>query len=198
LILGASTHAPEESVLLEALELVRSRITEKPRLMLAPRHPERFAEVAALIQKSGFTWTSRTAPAHSLDQNCDVILVDTIGELAALYSLASVVFVGGSIIKKGGHNIVEPAAAGAAIVTGAHTHNFDAIVSEFVKEQALIQLPPLPPQNAAVHLADIFAELLHHGWQRNELGQQAKELVERNLGAVTRTLNLLEPFLSRR
>jgi len=143
-ILAASTHAPEESVILEAFELLRTRTHRKPRLMLAPRHPERFAEVAALIQRSGFTWTSRSAPSHLLDQNCDVILLDTIGELPALYSLASAVFVGGSIVKKGGHNIVEPAAAGAAIVTGSHTHNFEAIVNEFVRAGALVQLPQCP------------------------------------------------------
>ncbi len=197
LILAASTHAPEESVILEALELLRTRMAEKPRLMLAPRHPERFAEVAALIQRSGFTWTSRTAPVHALDQNCDVILLDTIGELPALYSLASVVFVGGSIVKKGGHNIVEPAAAGAAIVTGAHTHNFEAIVNEFVRAGALIQMPPVPLQDAAAELSDFFAELLRDGRRRDELGQKARNLVEKNRGAVGRTLNLLESLFSR-
>ena len=198
LILAASTHAPEESAILEAFELLRTRAAQKPRLMLAPRHPERFAEVAALIQRSGFTWTSRSAPSHLLDQSCDVILLDTIGELPALYSLASVVFVGGSIVKKGGHNIVEPAAAGAAIVTGAHTHNFEAIVNEFVRAGALIQLPPLPPQEAAGELSSCFAELLGDSRRRNELGHKARSLVEKNRGAVTRTLNLLESLLSRR
>jgi 3-deoxy-D-manno-octulosonic-acid transferase len=198
LILAASTHAPEESVILEAFERLRTRMAEKPRLLLAPRHPERFTEVAALIQRSGFTWTSRSAPAHSLDQNCDVILLDTIGELPSLYSLASAVFVGGSIVRKGGHNIVEPAAAGVAIVTGAHTHNFEAIVNEFLRAGALIQLPPVPPHEAAAELSSRFAELLQDRGRRDELGQKAKNLVEKNRGVVTRTLNLLETLLSRR
>ena len=197
LILAASTHAPEEGVMLEALQLLRTRISEKSRLILAPRHPERFADVAALIQRSGFTWTSQTAPTHLLDQSCDVILLDTIGELPALYSAASVVFVGGSIVKKGGHNIVEPAASGAAIVTGWHTHNFEAIVSEFLRARALIQLPPLPPEDAATELSSVFAELLQDRRRRDELGHKSRNLVEKNRGAVNRTLNLLEPLLSR-
>ena len=197
LILAASTHAPEEGVMLEALELLRTRISEKPRLILAPRHPERFADVAASIQRSGFTWTSQTAPAHLLDQNCDVILLDTIGELSALYSLASVVFVGGSIVKKGGHNIVEPAAGGVAIVTGWHTHNFEAIVGEFVKARALVQLPPVPLEDAAAELSSVFLELLQDRRRRDELGQKARNLVGKNRGAVNRTLNLLEPLLSK-
>lgn len=195
LILAASTHAPEESVVLESFRSLRMKVPEKPRLMLAPRHPERFAEVASLLDKSGLTWTSRTKPAQSTDANCDVILLDTIGELPAIYSLASVVFVGGSVVKRGGHNILEPAAAGTAIVTGAYTHNFEGIVSEFVQGGALIQMPPMPVSDAGVEMGNIFGELLNDDRRLNDLAQGAKKLVDKNRGAVDRTLNLLESVL---
>jgi 3-deoxy-D-manno-octulosonic-acid transferase len=144
LILAASTHAPEEEVLLESI-----RQLQPARLMIAPRHPERFNEVAALIQKSGLSWTRRTAAATADDANAIVILLDTIGELPATYSLADVVFVGGSIVDRGGHNVLEPAAAGAAVVTGAHTHNFHAIVDLMCEAKAIVQLPPVENSAAA-------------------------------------------------
>ena len=143
LILAASTHAPEERLILKAFQELRTESVPTLRLLMAPRHPERFAEVSSLLATSGVAWVSRSSTISILDRQCDVILLDTIGELQALYPLASVVFVGGSIAKSGGHNILEPAAIGAAIVTGPHTHNFDAIVKEFVKEKAIIQLPSL-------------------------------------------------------
>jgi len=197
-ILAASTHAPEESIVLNALRQLRTDTAEKPRLVLAPRHPERFAEVASLLAGSGLTWTKRTATAQSTDANCDVILLDTIGELPALYSLASVVFVGGSIANRGGHNILEPAAAGAAIVTGALTHNFEAIVNQFVEDGAIIQLPPVSQPRAEVELATVLKELLSDKRRRDELGQKGRKLVEQNMGATERTLELLNPILSNR
>src|ERR1043166_390348 len=111
LILAASTHAPEKEA-----RLKRVKQLHPARLMIAPRRPERFNEVATLIQKSGLSWTRRTAVATADDTNATVILLDTIGELPATYSLADVVFVGGSIVDRGGHNVLEPAAAGAAVV----------------------------------------------------------------------------------
>src|SRR5215213_1600552 len=126
LILAASTHAPEEEIILESLKQLRTK--QPVRLMLAPRHPERFNEVASLIQSSGLSWARRTNSPEPDDSNATVILLDTIGELPATYSLATIVFVGGSIVDKGGHNVLEPAAVGSAVVTGAYTHNFQTIV----------------------------------------------------------------------
>jgi len=193
LILAASTHAPEELVILEAFQRLRS--SQKIRLLLAPRHPERFADVASLLDSSGLTWTRRSNLASPIDQTCDAILLDTIGELPAIYSLAAIVFVGGSIANKGGHNILEPAAAGAAIVTGAHTQNFDGIVRVFAKNQAIIQLPFLSDGQAAGALGNLLSELLTDKQLRHELGQRAKHLVEQNHGATERTLNLLDSLL---
>lgn len=195
LIMAASTHAPEERVTLEALQRLRTGSSQKVRLLLAPRHPERFAEVASLLDSSGLTWTRRSNPASLIDQTCDAILLDTIGELPVIYSLAAVVFVGGSIANNGGHNILEPAAVGAAIVTGAHTHNFDEIVTVFAKNEAIIQLPVLSDGQAEGALGNVFGELLTDKQRRRELGQRAKHLVQQNEGATQRTLDLLDSLL---
>jgi 3-deoxy-D-manno-octulosonic-acid transferase len=194
LILAASTHAPEEELILESFKQL---IAKQPvRLMLAPRHPERFKEVAALIESSGLSSARRTSSPAPGDQNAGVILLDTIGELPATYSLADVVFVGGSIVDRGGHNVLEPAAAGAAVVTGAHTHNFHAIVELMIQAGAIVQLPPLKRPSAAVELTHVLSKLLADADERSELGRRAKQLVTDNRGAAEKTLKLIAPLLS--
>jgi len=191
LILAASTHAPEEEVVLDSLKQL-----QPARLMIAPRHPERFNEVAALIQRSGLNWTRRTAAPAADDTNATVILLDTIGELPATYSLADVVFVGGSIVDRGGHNVLEPAAAGAAVVTGAHTHNFHAIVDLMCEANAIVQLPPVETSDAAAELAHVLKNLLANTKEREKLGRRAKQLVTDNQGAADRMIKLLKPLLT--
>jgi 3-deoxy-D-manno-octulosonic-acid transferase len=164
--------------------------------MLAPRHPERFNEVATLIQKSGLRWTRRTAATAADDANATVILLDTIGELPATYSLADVVFVGGSIVDRGGHNVLEPAAAGAAVVTGAHTHNFHAIVDLMCEAKAIVQLPPVETSAAAPELTHVLKSLLANTNERNELGRRARQLVTDNQGATNRTIRFIASLLS--
>jgi 3-deoxy-D-manno-octulosonic-acid transferase len=195
LILAASTHAPEEKIILECLKQIRAGHESTTRLMLAPRHPERFPEVASLLQTSGFSWTRRTNPEQPGDSRCDVILLDTIGELPAAYSLAAIVFVGGSIVNKGGHNVLEPAAAGACVVTGAYTGNFEAIVNLLNEYRVLIQLPPLQDGDAARKLTEIFSDLLLKPALRKKMGNLAKQLVADNRGAADRTIALIAPLL---
>ena len=194
LILAASTHSPEEEVIIESIKQLKK--TTAVRLMIAPRHPERFKEVANLIQQSGLSWTRRTNPPDSNDPNTDVILLDTIGELPATYQLAQIVFVGGSIVDKGGHNVLEPAATGAAVITGAHTHNFHAIVALMQEAGALIQLPPLEGAVASDEIAYAFGKLLADPEERAELGRRARQLVTANQGAADRTMKLIEPLIS--
>lgn len=194
LILAASTHAPEEEIILESFKQLSK--SQPVRLMLAPRHPERFNEVASLIQNSGLTWARRTKTPDANDSNAALILLDTIGELPATYSLADIVFVGGSIVDRGGHNVLEPAAAGSAVVTGAHTHNFHAIVSLMEEAGAIVQLPPVERPNAADELTATFAKLLAAPKQRAELGRRAKQLVTENRGAAERTIKLIAPLFS--
>jgi 3-deoxy-D-manno-octulosonic-acid transferase len=197
LILAASTHAPEERIILDALSQVVSQSDVKPRLLIAPRHPERFAEVAALIEADGFSWTRRTAAADPADSRAEVILLDSIGELQSIYSLASLVFVGGSIAKTGGHNILEPAAVGACVITGAHTHNFQVIVETFAKADAIIQLLPMSDSEATNELANTISALLADPSRRRELGIRARSLVNENRGATTRTLQSLGAILAK-
>jgi 3-deoxy-D-manno-octulosonic-acid transferase len=194
LLLAASTHAPEEEIILESVKQLGTN--KSVRLMLAPRRPERFNEVAGLIQKSGLTWTRKTDRPDPNDANATVILLDTIGELPAMYSLAEIVFVGGSIVDRGGHNVLEPAAAGAAIVTGAHTHNFHAIVDLMLEGGAIVQLPPLEGAVAVDETTHVFTRLLASHTEREELGRRAKQLVTNNQGATGRTLKLIAPLFS--
>jgi 3-deoxy-D-manno-octulosonic-acid transferase len=194
LILAASTHAPEEKIILDSFNQLSA--SQPVRLMLAPRHPERFREVASLIQSSGMNWARRTNAPSAADTDASVILLDTIGELPATYALATVVFVGGSIVDRGGHNVLEPAAAGAPVVTGAHTHNFHAIVDLLNGAGAIVQLPPLNGNAASNALARVFDELLATPERRGELARRAKELIATNQGAAERTIKIITPLLS--
>ncbi len=193
-ILAASTHSPEEKIVLECFKQISAQSPET-RLIIAPRHPERFNEVASLIESHGFTHSRRSEPPSASDANSKVVLLDSIGELQSIYSLATVVFVGGSLAKTGGHNILEPAAVGACIVTGAHTHNFQAIIDAFVKADAVIQLPPMPETAATAELASVFSELQADSTRRAQMGARAKSLLNENRGATKRTVELLEPLL---
>jgi 3-deoxy-D-manno-octulosonic-acid transferase len=196
LIVAASTHAPEEAVVIDAFKQIRnSRSDSSVRLLIAPRHPERFGEVAALLQASGLTWSRRSAPAQSEDRSCDVVLLDSIGELRAVYSLADIAFVGGSIAPHGGHNVLEPGARGVCVVTGAHTHNFAAITKALRDEDAIVQLPELSIGAAPAELAHALNALLSNDVRRREIGQKALLVCERNRGATAQTVHLIAKLL---
>ncbi len=192
LVVVASTHAPEERIALEAFKQLRTTPgNDQVRLLIAPRHPERFGEVAALLEASGLRWSRRSGAQSQQDADCDVLLLDSIGELRAVYPLAGVVFVGGSITANGGHNILEPAAAGVCTVTGAHTFNFKAVVEAFLEAGALVRLPALSESEAPAALANVLGELLADEGRRRILGQQARAVLEQNRGATARTVELL-------
>jgi 3-deoxy-D-manno-octulosonic-acid transferase len=193
LIVAASTHAPEESLVLEAFKRIRS--STRARLLIAPRHPERFNEVVSLISSSGLTWTRRADEPKETDVARDVILLDSIGELRAIYPLAQIVFVGGSLVPKGGHNVLEPAAAGVCVITGAHTSNFAAIVRDFVAANALDQLPRVPEDEAANELSVVLNRLLTDNEQRNRLAKNAKEVFEKNRGATRKTIEKIDSLI---
>ncbi|MGI9065906.1 MAG: 3-deoxy-D-manno-octulosonic acid transferase [Pyrinomonadaceae bacterium] len=196
LILAASTHAPEEVIIINTLRQLISRSESKPRLMIAPRHPERFSEVADLLRASGLRWTRRTAGKDPSDAHAEVVLLDSIGELQSAYSLASIVFVGGSIAKTGGHNILEPAAVGAVVITGPHTYNFQLVVETFVDAGAIIQIHPMSDSAAIIELGNLISELLADPVRRQQLGARARSLVAQNRGATDRTIDLLSSILS--
>jgi 3-deoxy-D-manno-octulosonic-acid transferase len=120
-----------------------------------------------------------------------VLLLDSIGELAAIYSLADVAFVGGSLVARGGHNIIEPAQHGVAIVVGKHTENFRDIVSLFQKRDAVRIVTPK-------ELSTVFLELLAKDEERKTLGRRAANTVQSQTGATARTADAIEELLARR
>jgi 3-deoxy-D-manno-octulosonic-acid transferase len=183
-----STVADEEPPLLRAFENVR---VSHPRavMILAPRHPERFAAVASLLERMGIS-SHRRSTWDGEPLAGGVLLVDTIGELAALYSLADVAFVGGSLVPRGGHNIIEPAQHGVAIVTGNHTENFRDIVGLFQSHDAvrIVGLAELPL---------VLMQLVGHDSERMALGRRAKETILSQMGATSRTIEALQTLLMR-
>jgi 3-deoxy-D-manno-octulosonic-acid transferase len=196
LIVAASTHAPEELIVIDAFKQIRrAKPGYQARLLIAPRHPERFGEVASLLQASGLTWSRRSAAPQAEDKSCDVVLLDTIGELRAAYSLADVAFVGGSIAPHGGHNILEPGARGICVVTGPHTHNFAAITKAMLDEDAIVQLPKVSSASAPAELANALNALLSNDSMRREIGQRALVVCERNRGATAQTLQMIAKLL---
>ncbi len=177
-----STVEDEEPPLLKAFENLR---VGHPRavMILAPRHPERFDDVAILLQQLGIPSFRRSRwQGESLAGG--VLLVDTIGELAALYALADIAFVGGSLVPRGGHNIIEPAQHGVAIVTGNHTENFRDIVALFQSHDAvrIVGLSELPLT---------LMHLLAHDAERRDLGRRALETMRSQMGATQRTMEAL-------
>lgn len=196
LIAAASTHEPEERWILEAFKTVWKNSTDElPRLLIAPRHPERFSEVAKLIEQTGFVWCKSSDSDIEKDETAEIILLDSIGELRAFFPLAAIVFVGGSLIPHGGQNILEPALTGNAIVTGFYTMNFKAIVGDFLKNQALIQLPELKENEIPEKLAEVFTDLLQDVEKRLILRHNTRAIVSQNVGATEKTVEYLKPWL---
>ncbi len=182
-----STVDGEEPLLAKAFENVR---VEHPRtvMILAPRHPERFDDVAILLQQLGIPFCRRSRwQGEPLAGG--VLLVDSIGELAALYALADIAFVGGSLVPRGGHNIIEPAQHGVAIVVGNHTENFRDIVGLFQSRDA-VRIAGM------AELPLMFMHLLANDAERRELGRRARETMQSQKGATERTLEALKTLLA--
>ncbi len=196
LIVAASTHSPEEKIVLEAFRVAyKSSKRRLPRLLIAPRHPERFEEVESLIAKTGFSYVRRSFVPAAADELADVVLLDSIGELRAVYPLAEIVFVGGSLIPHGGQSVLEPASAGRATITGPFTSNFRAVVEEFLEKQALIQLPVQSEDETVRTLSGTFRFLLDNSDSRRILGQNAAAVMDANRGATAKTIEQLRSFL---
>ncbi len=193
LVVAGSTLEGEEAALLEAWPLL---LAADPQLamVLAPRHPERFAAVAALLERSGHRWTRRSEwnprPAEALRPG-EIVLLDTIGELASVYSLACVAFVGGSLVPAGGHNPLEPAQFGVPIVMGPHYANFVAIVESLRKHDALRIA-------AKEELATVLIELLSNRAAAEAMGVRAREVFERQAGATDRCVAAIRELLASR
>ena len=183
-----STLEDEEGLLLSAF---RNILATHPKtvMILAPRHPERFAAVAELVEKLGFRlWRRSLWSGESIAGG--VFLVDSIGELAALYSLATVAFVGGSLVPRGGHNILEPALYGVPVVTGNHYENFRDIVNYFRERNAVRVV-------GVAELPLVFMELIESREARETLGRNALAALESQRGATARTLDALVQLMDK-
>ena len=187
IIVCGSTVEGEESVIIEAF---RRALKWHPNalLILAPRHPERWEQVADLIRASGLHWWRRTTWQTDDPVSSGIFLLDSIGELAAIYRLATIAFVGGSLVPRGGHNILEPAHYAIPIIVGPHTENFRDIISLFTKAGAVDVAD-------TEHFADELLRLLEHEQRRAHLGRHAADVVRANCGATARTLETLSGFL---
>ena len=186
-IVCGSTVDGEEPLLLQAFVNV---LASHPRavMILAPRHPERFSEVTELLNQLGMRFWRRSL--WSGDPLAGgVLLMDTIGELAALYGLADIAFVGGSLVPRGGHNIIEPALHGVPIVVGNHTENFRDIVGLFQSRGAVRVVGP-------AELPLVLMELISDPNERAELGRNATETLKTQTGATQRTLRALQELLA--
>jgi 3-deoxy-D-manno-octulosonic-acid transferase len=176
----------EESLLLQAFENI---LAAHPRavMILAPRHPQRFTGAAELLRKLNVRcWRRSEWTGEPISGG--VLLLDSIGELAALYALADVAFVGGSLVPKGGHNIIEAAQYGVPIVVGNHTENFREIVSLFQSRDAVRIVGP-------AELPLVFMELLSNDAERAALGRRAAETLRSQIGATQRTVEALQRLL---
>ena len=193
LIVAGSTLEGEEAALLQAWPRL---LHANPQLVmvLAPRHPERFAAVAALLEKSGMAWVRRSdwrsAPEGSLKplNPGQIVLLDTIGELASVYSLAAVAFVGGSLVPAGGHNPLEPAQFGVPIVMGPHYANFRAITEDLLAHQAL-------RISSAEDLSATLIGLLQNPQASKAMGARARQVFEQQAGATGRCMVALRSLL---
>lgn len=196
LIIAASTHEPEERWVLEAFkQIYMSDIPNLPRLMLVPRHLERFEEVGKLIESTGFNWVRRTDALGMEDELADVILLDSVGELRSVYPLSDIVFIGGSLIPHGGQNILEPALEKKAIVTGHFMTNFEAMAKTFSEQKAMVKLPELSEDQIVGRLAEVLERLLRDETLRKSLAENAYIAMGKNRGATHKTLKYLDPYL---
>ncbi|HLW51958.1 MAG TPA: 3-deoxy-D-manno-octulosonic acid transferase [Candidatus Angelobacter sp.] len=197
-IVCGSTSEGEEQMLLAAFAQILKAYPSAV-MVLAPRHPERFDAVARLVSESGLpllrrsTWSQPTQPGPALAPvGGSVFLLDSIGELASVYALADVAFVGGSLLPgTGGHNILEPAQHGVPILVGPNTFNFREIVKIFEHGSALAVV-------SESNLAQQLNRLLADPAARQKMGARARELFVENSGATARTLHALESLLRRR
>jgi 3-deoxy-D-manno-octulosonic-acid transferase len=186
LVFGSTVDEEEERMLLQAFQNILASYPHAV-MILAPRHPERFPVVAALLESLGIRFWRRSL-WNGEPISGGVILLDSIGELAAIYGLADIAFVGGSLVPKGGHNIIEPARHGVAIVVGNHTENFRDIIWLFQTQDAVRIVGP-------AELPLVFMELISNETERTALGARAADVIRSQAGATEKTFAALEKLL---
>lgn len=192
--LAGSTQEPEEAFALQAFQTLAAEFPQL-KLMIAPRHPERFDAVAQVLERSGVAWRRRSELVEGAQNNNDgnnaarVLLLDSVGELRAWWGLAQAAFVGGSLSTRGGQNMIEPAAYGAAVSFGPNTRNFREIVAQFLAADAAVVVHDQAELTAFVRRC-----LANRTWAES-LGQRAQRLVLAQQGATARTVDRLLPMV---
>ena len=187
-LIAASTLKGEEDAILEAFQRIRATMTNAL-LIIAPRKPQRFDDVERLARRGGWNVARRSELRVDAEPRQDVVVLDTIGELAQLYQVATAVFVGGSLVDSGGHNILEPAVFGKPIVFGPYMHNFAEIARTFLDNDAAVQV------RTGRELDTVLLGLLGDPVRRARLGAAARALVEANRGARIKTLSAIAQLL---
>lgn len=190
-IVAGSTHQGEEEIILSVYKELLKRFAGL-NLLIAPRHPERADEVERLITKYGFepVRISRINPTAACHGERAVFILDTIGHLLDYYGLADLVFIGGSLVKKGGHNILEPVSLGKATLFGPYMFNFREIAGLFLKNKAAISIDDEEGLKNAIQV------LLQNPPALEDLGNRARELLLKNQGATAKTLSFIKGFVS--
>ncbi|HEY9791323.1 MAG TPA: 3-deoxy-D-manno-octulosonic acid transferase [Candidatus Obscuribacterales bacterium] len=187
-IVGGSTHEGEESALLDAVTKL-SASNRRIRLIIAPRHPERFQRVYQIVESYGFR--ARTfSRDQSFEQDNDVYVLDTIGQLLKFYSLADIAFVGGTIAPIGGHNIVEPFVYNVPVVCGPHTEKTRDVAYALLERGGLVQL------QSADQMASDLLDLITSPQRRQTIGKAGKSFLDNSQGAVQRTMSVLNSVFS--
>jgi 3-deoxy-D-manno-octulosonic-acid transferase len=189
---AGSTHEGEEEAILTAFGDARS-VNRSVRLLLAPRHPERFEAAEALCRRRGWEILKRTQiPGERGERSSPIVLLDTVGDLLSAYAAADIAFVGGSLVPKGGHNILEPALFGVPTITGAHMDNFREITEIFTREKAVITV------RDGAGLSRIVSEWAADPSPFREMGIRARDLLGKLRGATGKNADLVIRELSRR
>lgn len=188
-VVAASTHAGEEELILEAFAALRKRGTDQCLLVLVPRHPERFKGVYELCVRQGWRVVRRSS-GMAPDPDDDILLGDTMGELLLLLGTATVAVVGGSLVERGGHNVLEPAAWGVPVVTGPYMHNFAEISELLISAGAMVRLAQ-PAQ-----LGQCLLELLDDPVRCHQMGLAGQQVVADHRGATQRLLKLVARLLA--
>jgi 3-deoxy-D-manno-octulosonic-acid transferase len=188
LLVVGSSHRGEEEILLQAFAAARSRFP-KLSMVLAPRHPERFAEVEKLLISSPFGFQRRSQVKNGQPFEKDILLLDTLGELADFFAVADIAFVGGSLIDAGGHNILEPARYHKPVLFGPNMSNFQSVAEQMKQNGAAIEV------GNANDLAQALVSLLADTNRRRRMGEIASQVVEANNQALTQNLALAERYL---
>ena len=192
-LVAGSTHAGEDEQVLAAFKLILAKVPSAL-LILVPRHPDRFAQVSQLIDQAGFSQVRRSqdgqVSSRQVSADTQVLLGDTMGELMLWYQLADAIFIGGSLINRGGHNPLEAMCLAKPVISGRHVFNFAEVYANLQQAQAVVWVDDAPS------LADAVIALLANSAQRQQLASAGFALYQQHGGATARLMSALQPWLS--